>query len=554
VLDKLKQKLPPIRLGKNKNVVLMGIAAAMISGAIIFSLWRSSQSYTVLFGSQEQIPTTQVVEVLGSESIPYRVNPDNGQILVAENQLGRARMALAAKGITAALPVGYELMDKETMLGSSQFMQNVRYKRSLEGELAQSVMALDAVEYARVHLGMSEASSFVITTKPDSSASVILRLKPRHQLTPEQVGAIIQLVSGSVPGMKASQVRVINQNGELLSEGYQNSNNGLSTLKSGPELARKLQLAVEKNVANLLNPIVGANNYRISVTTQLDLSNIEETLERYGADPRTLDENVNQESSSDERAMGIPGTLSNQPAAKNNAQSPSTMLNRSQSQRKFAYDRDIRHVRHPSYKLEKMTVAIVLNKAASALEQWTTPPLDELKRLAIDAAGINFDRGDSLTMNLITFTPQTEYEETPLPWWQEPAALRWAQMGGIGLIAFFFLWFGVRPLIQRVTREEQTSSTSVASPDQPQNLTPETTAAMGDAAPKINDEKVLADVLPKSSFQEEDDLPSPASGLETKISHMQMLAYSETDRVAEVIKQWINSNERTRAEPDTRES
>lgn len=362
MLDKLKQKLPPIKWDKNKNTILMGIAATVISGAIIFSLWRSSQGYTALFGSQEHIPIAQVVEVLGGESIPYRVNPDNGQILVSESQLGKARMTLAAKGITAVLPVGYELMDKEAMLGSSQFMQNVRYKRSLEGELAQSVMALDAVEYARVHLGMTEASSFAISNKPDSSASVILRLKYGHRLTEEQVGAIVQLVSGSLPGMKAANVRVINQNGDLLSEAYQTGNNGLSMVKTGPELAHKLQMAAEKNIANLLNSIVGLNNYRISVATQVDLSHIEETSERYGTDPHTIDENVSQESGNDDSATGIPGTLSNEPAAQADTGPPAAaVISRNQSQRKFAYDRDIRHVRHPSYKLEKMTVAIVLD-------------------------------------------------------------------------------------------------------------------------------------------------------------------------------------------------
>ncbi|HDL8060055.1 TPA: flagellar M-ring protein FliF, partial [Yersinia enterocolitica] len=137
MLDKIKQQLPAIRLGKNQKSILMGAAAILVTGAIIFSLWRSSQGYTALFGSQEHIPVTQVVEVLDGEAIAYRINPDNGQILVAENQLGRARILLAAKGITATLPTGYELMDQETMLGSSQFIQNVRYKRSLEGELAQ---------------------------------------------------------------------------------------------------------------------------------------------------------------------------------------------------------------------------------------------------------------------------------------------------------------------------------------------------------------------------------------------------------------------------------
>lgn len=74
------------------------------------------------------------------------------------------------------MPSGYELMDKDEVLGSSQFVQNVRYKRSLEGELAQSIMSLDAVESARVHLALNEESSFVVSDEPQNSASVVVRL------------------------------------------------------------------------------------------------------------------------------------------------------------------------------------------------------------------------------------------------------------------------------------------------------------------------------------------------------------------------------------------
>ncbi|CQQ70523.1 flagellar M-ring protein [Yersinia enterocolitica] len=388
MLDKIKQQLPAIRLGKNQKSILMGAAAILVTGAIIFSLWRSSQGYTALFGSQEHIPVTQVVEVLDGEAIAYRINPDNGQILVAENQLGRARILLAAKGITATLPTGYELMDQETMLGSSQFIQNVRYKRSLEGELAQSIMALTAVDYARVHLGMSEASSFAISNRSESSASVILRLKYGQTLKADQVGAIVQLVAGSIPGMKAANVRVVDQHGELLSEAYQANGKGVANVKNGVELAHYLQSTTEKSIANLLSSVVGVNNYRISVATQLDLSRIEETLERYGAEPRVSDENIQQENGNEDMAMGIPGSLSNQPSAQpKNANAPA-MMSRSQAQRKYAYDRDIRHVRHPGFKLEKMTVAVILNKSAPALEKWTPEQLNELKRLIEDAAGI----------------------------------------------------------------------------------------------------------------------------------------------------------------------
>ncbi|AJJ25804.1 flagellar MS-ring protein [Yersinia enterocolitica] len=541
MLDKIKQQLPAIRLGKNQKSILMGAAAILVTGAIIFSLWRSSQGYTALFGSQEHIPVTQVVEVLDGEAIAYRINPDNGQILVAENQLGRACILLAAKGITATLPTGYELMDQETMLGSSQFIQNVRYKRSLEGELAQSIMALTSVDYARVHLGMSEASSFAISNRSESSASVILRLKYGQTLKADQVGAIVQLVAGSIPGMKAANVRVVDQHGELLSEAYQANGKGMTNVKNGAELAHYLQSTTEKSIANLLSSVVGANNYRISVATQLDLSRVEETLERYGAEPRVSDENIQQENGNEDMAMGIPGSLSNQPAAQpKNANAPAAM-SRSQAQRKYAYDRDIRHVRHPGFKLEKMTVAVILNKSAPALEKWTPEQLNELKRLIEDAAGIDAKRGDSLTLNMLAFTVPTLIDEPVIAWWQDATTFRWVEIAGIGLLSLLFLLFGVRPLMARLSRrDDKHSALAMAENIDGLNVTNTTSESSATTEP----------MLPGSSFKEDDNLPPQGSGLEIKISHLQQLAQSETERVAEVIKQWINNNERIKPQSE----
>jgi flagellar M-ring protein FliF len=542
VLDKIKQKLSAIRLGNNQKNILMGAVALLVSGAIIFSLWRSSQGYTALFGSQENIPVAQVVEVLDGEAIAYRINPDNGQVLVAENQLGKARILLAAKGITATLPTGYELMDKETMLGSSQFIQNVRYKRSLEGELAQSIMALTAVDHARVHLGMSEAGSFAISNRAESSASVVLRLKYGQALKTEQVGAIVQLVAGSIPGMKAANVRVVDQHGELLSEAYQANGNGMPSVKSGAELAHYLQSSTEKSIANLLSSVVGANNYRISVATQLDLSHVEETLERYGKEPRISDENVQQENGNDDAAAGIPGSLSNQPAAQPRAAN-APAASRSQAQRKFTYDRDIRHVRYPGFKLEKMTVAVVLNKSAPALEKWAPEQLNELKRLIEDAAGIDVKRGDSLTLNVLTFSGPTLIHEPEIPWWQDPTMFRWAEIVGIGLLSLLFLLFGVRPMMKRLSRNDTRHQPSLIAVENGGD-------SVGSLDSTGEGKTPVMSSLSGAAFQQDDNLPPQGSGLETKIGHLQQLAQAETERVAEVIKQWINNNERIKPQSE----
>jgi flagellar M-ring protein FliF len=126
-------------------------------------------------------------------------------------------MMLAAKGVTAKLPAGMELMDKDDPLGVSQFVQDVRFRRGLEGELAQSIMTLDPVASARVHLSIAKSSSFVVNDGEKSSASVVLALKPGRTLGREQIAAIISLVSGSVASLDPQRVSVVDQAGNLLS-------------------------------------------------------------------------------------------------------------------------------------------------------------------------------------------------------------------------------------------------------------------------------------------------------------------------------------------------
>lgn len=561
MLNKIKDRLPALSMpaGVINPKLLAIVGGAVLALAIVASLWKSNQGYVALYGAQESIPVSQVVEVLGAENIAYRINPDNGQVLVTENKLSQARMALAAKGITAATPDGYELMDKEEMLGSSQFIQNVRYKRSLEGELAKSIMALDPVESARVHLGLSEASSFVLTNKPNSSASVVLQLRYGKQLDEQQVASIVQLVSGSVPGMTANSVRVVDQAGNLLSDGVAGPDGSMAGKRLGEDVMQRIREDTNKNISSLLTSLVGAGNYRISVAPTVDLSRVEETQERLGKDPLVSDEQLSQENTTNEMAFGIPGSLSNRPvnqepqaaaaqaagtpaanntAAANTTSDPRALTSRSQSQRKYAFDRDIRHIRHPGYKLEKLNVAVALNQTAPALANITPEQLASITRLVESAAGIDTQRGDALTLDVLAFTVPVNDGVLPQQWWKDPDMQYWGQNGGIGLLALLTLLFGVRPLAQRFGRRERV--VNEAEPLEQDLLTDATTEK----------EETLS-ALPNIGFNTNDDmLPPQSSGLETKVEYLQVLAQNETERVAEVLKQWINSNDRSNRKQD----
>ncbi|PWW00834.1 flagellar M-ring protein FliF [Mangrovibacter plantisponsor] len=546
MLNKLTTRLRTLALPGNMNKTqwLMGAGGLVLTGAIVLSLWRNDQGYVALYGKAEHIPVAQVVEVLGAENIAYRVNPVSGDILVTEKTLSRARMALAAKGISATLPDGYELMDKEEMLGSSQFIQNVRYKRSLEGELARSVMALDAVERARVHLGLSDASSFVLNNRPESSASVLVQLAPGRQLDDAQIAAIIQLVTGSVPGMKPSEVSVVDSSGNLLSEAFAASQGNAMQSRASLDAVQRIRSETTHNIAVLLTPLVGNGNFRISVAPQVDLSHIEETQERLGEQPKIREENLSEENTSRELALGIPGSLSNRPvtppaegnAAPNTANPSGPVASRSNAQRSYAFDRDIRHIRHPGWRLEKLQVAVVLNQGAVATQALSPEQLADITKMVEQAAGLNATRGDVLSLSVLAFSDAPSLPDLPAEkWWQDRAIQFWGQNAGLLLLALLVLLFGLRPLVRRFTTVKTLAQPLPTEPlleAQP----PLTLAEGGEDTPP----KTLAN----GPFQQEENLPPMSSGLETKVEFLQTLASNETDRMAEVMKQWISSHER----------
>ncbi|MDN8598435.1 flagellar basal-body MS-ring/collar protein FliF [Citrobacter sp. S2-9] len=550
LIKKLTQSLPSFsfKLDANKRWVLLAALAVAATAMIVSVLWNSNHGYISLYGRQENLPISQIITVLDGEKLEYRIDPESGQILVPEDALSKTRMSLTAKGIQAMLPGGYELMDKDEVLGSSQFVQNIRYKRSLEGELAQSIMTLDAVENARVHLALNEESSFVVSDEPQNSASVVVRLHYGAKLDMDQVNAIVHLVSGSIPGLKASQVSVVDQAGNLLSDDLGAGEAVSAATRKHDQILLDIQDKTRASVANVLDSLVGAGNYRISVMPDLDLSNIDETQEHYGDDPKINREENVLDSDTNQIAMGIPGSLSNRPPIAPNQvgnaanppeepRQPEALSKHSENKRDYSYDRSVQHIQHPGFAIKRLNVAVVLNQSAPAMKNWKPDQTTQLTALLNNAAGIDAQRGDNLSLSLLNFVPQAVPVEPVIPLWKDDSVLAWVRIVGCGILALLLLFFIVRPIMKRVTTVRQ-------KPVSPELALDASVMAIQAEEPHFavadDDRKNIE--LP--SFPGDDSLPSQSSGLEVKLEFLQKLAMSDTDRVAEVLRQWITSNER----------
>lgn len=531
--------LPPALL---KSVLPLLLLAIGVTVLVLMFAWRDQASYKPVFGAREKVAATEMMAVLDAEHIDYRLHPDSGQVLVPESQLGHVRMLLAAKGVTAKLPSGLELMDRNDPLGVSQFVQDVRFRRGLEGELAQSIMTLDAVESARVHLSIAKSSSFISSDGEKSSASVILALKPGRTLSPEQTAAAINLVAGSVASLSPQRVSLVDQAGNFLSarvdlsEGFDGA--------QGSEAARRFQDEARRSVRDLLAPVLGEDNFKLSVTAAVDNDRIEETHEKYGEQPKVTSEAMREEQDRNRSALGVPGSLSNRPVAvAASAAGEGSTAQKNATTRQYAYDRSITQIKRSRGRLGKLSVAVVLNSAAAPKPEtgWTPAELKNVEQLLRNGLGIDDQRGDHLMVSALPFPPRPQ----ALPWWQQRDNLvdigGWAVTAIGALLAFLLV---VRPLMKVATQRLTplpAAAALAAGADRP--ALPSPAAELTPLIPVPG--TAAAPGMPVVPLLENYDLPPPGSPVDVMVDHLKVLAAKEPERVAEVVKQWVQKNGRS---------
>jgi len=552
-----KLALPALPPGVRNNLPLVLGLAVALSAAVMMYLWQDQSSYKPVFGARERVAASDMMTVLEAEQIPYRVHPDSGQVMVPSGDLGKVRMLLAAKGVTAQLPAGLELMDRNDPLGVSQFVQDVRFRRGLEGELAQSILTMDAIASARVHLAIAKSNSFVMGAgaADGSSASVVVAMKPGRTLSNEQIAAIVNLVSSSVAGMKPQRVSLVDQAGNYLSSRVDLAD-GFDGGAQGDAAAKHFSDDVRSNVNDLLAPILGVANYKVSVTAEVDNDRIEETTEKYGEAPKVTSEAMREEQERNRMALGVPGTLSNRPplvadpaapGAEGAAAKPEDgSARKNATTRQYAYDRAITQIKRSRGRLKKLSVAVVLNNASAAnAKAWTPAELANIEKILAGGLGISAARGDVLAVSSLTFPAAPVAQE----WWQERDNVvdmtSWAMYALGAVLAYFLL---LRPLLRAVTgRLAPQAPMMPAVPALPgaagaaaaagAPALPGGVAAL--AAPDGATAAVAGGPSAVVPLLENYDLPPSGSAVDVMVDHLKVLAGKEPERVAEVVKQWV---------------
>ncbi|WP_240207408.1 flagellar basal-body MS-ring/collar protein FliF [Vibrio sp. CyArs1] len=520
-----------------RNVIIITIFATITAAIIVIMLWTSAERFRPLYSKSANFDSSQVLQLLDEESIRYQLSQDDGQILVPEGDVAKIRMILASKGLKEQLPSGFDSLDSSKSLGESQFMENARYRHALEGELARSITTMSAVSLARVHLAIPKESLFMREDGEQPRASVIVHIINGMDLKPTQVESVINLVSGAVIGLKSEHVRVVDQHGRLLSNDATVGDITVTTGKQS-DYKRNLERTLVAQATDMLTPILGASNFRVQIASDIDFSRIEETEEIY-ADPVVRKETLLNDVNESSMALGIPGALSNTPPVTDGEPQPepNAKVNRSETSRDYAVSGKVRHIQHQQGVLQNLSVSIVVNDLANANQTWTPKELTNVENVVRSAIGFSETRGDTIHITHFPFVVASIPDQAPVAWFENTNIMQPLKYLLGVMLSGLMIMVVLRPLAQYLTKSAEQEEQEAESMEYDDVITKEERAA--EAALQSKLESLGIDATGIKAL--DDNLPSADSPLEVQIKHLKLIAKEDPNRVAEILRTWIQA-------------
>jgi flagellar M-ring protein FliF len=410
-------RVAPLRDRWSKLTLAVRVAvisvAVLALGAIALGVTVDhTPSKGVLFSNLGEDDAARIVLRLKAANIPYEIGPDGTSILVPETQVHETRLMLASEGLPSGGGVGFEVFDQQRF-GESEFSEQVKYHRALEGELARTISHLAGVKRARVHLVLPQRTLFA-ASEQDASASVVVHLIPGGKMRDEQVKGIVHLVASSVRGLDTEHVTLVDGEGRSLGGGQHNDGELASDADA---YRREIEKGKERAAQQMLDTTLGQNKSMVRVAAAVSFTREETTEETYDKDavaPRSFQIVEEREGGDGKLVGGIPGAPSNLPGG----QQPTTgagggaILTRRSETRNFEVSKVMRRAVEPVGRVTGLQVAVVVDGRYSGsgdkkrFEALRKDELDRISNLVGSAIGIDEKRGDRVVVECVPFAPQ----------------------------------------------------------------------------------------------------------------------------------------------------
>ncbi|ATN33011.1 flagellar M-ring protein FliF [Rhizobium sp. ACO-34A] len=446
-------------LGQTKLLAMAGVAIVSFALIISAAIFVNKPAYETLYVGLEPTDLNQVSIALAESGIDFETGTDGKSVRVPAGMTSKARLLLAERGLPNSANAGYELFDNVGSLGLTSFMQEVTRVRALEGEIARTIQQINGIAAARVHIVLPDVGNF---RRGEQKPTASVMIRAGSETGRKAASSIRHMVASAVPGLDVEDVTILDSTGQLLASGDENggpANRSLGVVQS-------VQQEIESNIDKALAPFLGMDNFRSSVTAQLntDTQQIQETV----YDPESRVERsvrvTKEAQKSQSRAQDTAATVEQnvpQSAPEGGVGGPesSDEANKKEEQTNYEINsKTIATVRN-SYTVEKLSVAVVVNKGRIA--KMVGEPVDqakidaylaEMQKIVSSAAGLSSDRGDVVTLTAMDFLENQLLEEAA----SGPGVMDMLSrnLGGIinslafVAVAFLIVWMGIRPMVR----------------------------------------------------------------------------------------------------------
>jgi flagellar M-ring protein FliF len=562
-MNQIRKIFQGLSIRQRASLILVAVLA--IVALYTFTQWNHERDFKPLYSNLSSEDAGAVLAKLKETATEYRFGDSNSTILVPSKRIPELRLQMASAGIPKSGRIGYELFDR-TNLGTTDFTEQVNYHRAIEGELERSIMCMNEVEQARVHITFPKDSVFTESREP-AKASVMVKLKLGKALSPQNAQAISQLVSSAVEGLAPEATSVMDMQGNLL---VRPKKPGDGSEPSEELLTWKKQLENETlaKINSVLDPLLGSEKYRASVDVDCDQTSGEQSEETFDPNRSVITTSQRTEEGSINRESGaaVPGTQSNLPRPTPRASGGlgGGVARRTESMN-YETSRTVRRIRLPQGIIRRMSISVLIDhkmrweagKGKGAAPQKIVEPVspEEIKIIhdvVAAAAGFNSTRGDQLTVDSLPFqatlraqppdwmTPAAPAApKTVLPLWKQPVVLISGGLALLVLLGAGFLMAGSRRKARVAVAElqkqlEAAQTTPQSAKDQGHSIEPAPqTAAVSAAQEGLF--KQMAEA--RDSFR----LP-PLTTTKTEVLTRQVVEEARKDpsAMAQIVRSWLN--------------
>ncbi|MEO6096920.1 MAG: flagellar basal-body MS-ring/collar protein FliF [Fibrobacteria bacterium] len=435
------------KLNATQKTVMIATSAVVLAGMITVIAWSASggsgggsdSGYTTLFVNVEPEDAAKVTEALKEMKVPYKLENNGHQVTVPKEQLYEARMQMARLGLPQTGGQGYEIFDK-LHLGMTDFVQNLNYRRALEGELSRTIESLKEVDKARVHVTIPKPSLFT-EKKEEATASVIIKMRAGEEASDRMVRGITHLVASSVEGLKARQVSVLDIHGNMLTKGYADNQLAEQT-DHNQTLQNSVEHELEQKIDDIFQGLLGPNKTRVKVSAELDFDQVQKTVESYDPNTKVIRSQQRDENS-------LKGT----PQAGSTEQKEGSITN-------YEFDKTMANIISTPGARKRITVSVAVDGTykppvgKDGVREYvprSQQDLDKFTALVKNAVGFKPGTKDEVFVTNVQFDnqflleEQEEMKKLEKKEWVEVAK----KYGVIVLILLFGLWF-FRGLVQNL--------------------------------------------------------------------------------------------------------